>query len=313
MTDPRPDLSVEFAGLQLSNPVTVASGTFGYGTEYADLTEVGSLGALITKAVTLEPREGNSPPRLCETPAGMLNAIGLQNPGVEAFVEEKLPALREFGLPVIVNVAGHSLEDYAAVARRLEQAEGVAALELNVSCPNVAAGGMQYGVCESLLRELVAAVRESCGLPLITKLSPNVTDIVEMAEAAVEAGSDALSLINTLVGMSVDVEERRPVLANVTGGLSGPAIRPVAVRMVWAVAQAVAVPLLGMGGIMSARDALEFILAGATAVAVGTGNFVNPATTTQVRQGLEEYCLRHGVPRLRDLIGAALPAISSPS
>jgi dihydroorotate dehydrogenase (NAD+) catalytic subunit len=299
------DLSVDFCGLRLKNPVMVASGTFGYGTEYADLVDVSALGALVTKAVTLEPREGNPPPRICETPAGMLNAIGLQNPGVEVFLAEKLPRLREFGVPIIVNVAGREVADYVAVCRRLGEAEGIAALELNVSCPNVRAGGMHCGVRADLTAELVAAVKQACPLPLITKLSPNVTDITEIARAAVEAGSDALSLINTLLGMAIDVERQRPVLANVTGGLSGPAIRPVAVRMVWEVARAVSVPILGMGGIMTARDALEFLLAGATAVAIGTATFVNPDTAAEVLRGLEDYCRRHRVARLADLIGAA--------
>ena len=299
------DLSVELCGLRLRNPVMVASGTFGYGTEYADLVDVSSLGALVTKAVTLEPREGNPPPRICETPAGMLNAIGLQNPGVEVFLAEKLPALREFGVPIIVNVAGRDVADYVAVARRLAEAEGVAALELNVSCPNVKAGGLHCGVRPELTAELVAAVRAACPLPLITKLSPNVTDIVAIAQAAVEAGSDAVSLINTLLGMAIDVERQAPVLANLSGGLSGPAIRPVAVRMVWEVARAVSVPILGMGGIMTARDALEFVLAGATAVAIGTANFVNPDTVAEVLKGLEDYCRRHQIERISDLIGAA--------
>ncbi len=299
------DLSVELCGLGLKNPVMVASGIFGYGTEYADLVDVSSLGALVTKAVTLEPREGNPPPRLCETPAAMLNAIGLQNPGVEVFVTEKLPALRDFGVPIIVNVAGATLEDYVAVARRLAETEGLAALELNVSCPNVKAGGLHCGVSPDLTAELVATVKAACPLPLITKLSPNVTDIASIARAAVEAGSDALSLINTLLGMAIDVERQAPVLANVTGGLSGPAIRPVAVRMVWEVARAVPVPIIGMGGIMTARDALEFLLAGATAVAIGTANFVNPDTAAEVLKGLEDYCRRHEVARLSDLIGAA--------
>ncbi len=299
------DLSVELCGLRLRNPVLVASGTFGYGTEYADLVDVSSLGALVTKAVTLEPREGNPPPRICETPAGMLNAIGLQNPGVEVFVAEKLPVLREFGVPIIVNVAGKDVEEYVAVARRLAEAEGIAALELNVSCPNVKVGGIHCGVREDLLAELVGTVKRACPLPLIAKLSPNVTDIVGLARVAVEAGSNALSLINTLLGMAIDVEEQRPVLANTTGGLSGPAIRPVAVRMVWEVARAVSVPIIGMGGIMTARDALEFLLAGATAVAVGTANFVSPDTAAEVLKGLEDYCRRHQVERIGNLIGAA--------
>lgn len=299
------DLSIKLAGLHLQNPVMVASGTFGYGTEYADLVDISSLGALVTKAVTLEPREGNPPPRIWETPAGMLNAIGLQNPGVAAFTREKMPALREFGIPVIVNIAGETVEEYVRVAQRLEQTEGVAALELNVSCPNVSAGGMHYGVDPDLTGELVAAVREACSLPLITKLSPNVTEVVPIAQAAVAAGSEALSLVNTLVGMAIDVEKRMPVLAKVTGGLSGPAIRPVAVRMIWEVFEAVAVPIIGMGGIMNARDALEFIMAGATAIAIGTANFVNPNTAAEVLAGLGEYCEEYGVGCITDLVGAA--------
>lgn len=299
------DLTTTVGKIQLKNPVLTASGTFGYCEEYAEFYDLSALGGVIVKGTTLEPREGNPPTRIAETPAGMLNAIGLQNPGVERFVAEKLPALREFGVPIIVNVAGRDVEEYVAVARRLAEAEGLAALELNVSCPNVKAGGIHCGVREELLSELVAAVKQACPLPLITKLSPNVTDIVSLARAAVEAGSDALSLINTLLGMAIDVEKQRPVLANTTGGLSGPAIRPVAVRMVWEVARAVSVPIIGMGGIMTGRDALEFLLAGATAVAVGTANFVNPDTVAEVLKGLEDYCRRHGIPRIAGLVGAA--------
>ncbi len=301
----RVDLSVDLAGLRLVNPVLVASGTFGYGTEYADLVDVSKLGGIITKGITLQPREGNPPPRICETPAGMLNAIGLQNPGVEVFICDKLPALREFGIPVIVNIAGETADDYVALAARLSECEAIAALELNLSCPNVKQGGMHFGIDCALTRTVVGAVREATRLPLITKLSPNVTDIAALARAARDGGTDALSLINTLLGMNVDIRRRQPTLANVTGGLSGPAIRPVAVRMVWDVADAVDLPIVGMGGIMSAADALQFIMAGATAVAVGTANFVDPGVTGRIIKDLAVFCEEHGVARIADLIGAA--------
>ena len=305
MAAPQVDLSVQLAGLTLANPVLVASGTFGYGTEYGELVDVGRLGGLCTKAVTLEPRAGSPPPRICETPAGMLNAIGLQNPGVEVFISEKMPALREFGVPIIVNIAGESAAEYVSLARRFSDCADIAALELNLSCPNVKRGGMQFGIDGELTKRVVAAVRKTTELPLIAKLSPNVTDIVSVAQAACDGGADALSLINTLVGMSIDIQQRRPMLANVTGGLSGPAIRPVAVRMVWEVAQAVDFPVIGMGGITSAADALEFIMAGATAVAVGTANFVKPDVAVRIIDDLEEFCQQAGVAHVADLIGAA--------
>ncbi|MGD9494738.1 MAG: dihydroorotate dehydrogenase [Armatimonadota bacterium] len=298
-----PDLSVQIAGIRMQNPVMSASGTFGYGMEYEEYLDLSGLGAIVTKAVTLEPREGNPPPRVRETPAGMLNAIGLQNPGVEAFLRDKLPALRHFGVPVIVNISGRSIEEFTALARML-CVEGVAGLELNVSCPNVAREGMHFGVDCDLTGELTAAVVAAVDRPVIVKLSPNVTDIAAIARAAAQGGAHALSLINTLMGMSIDVERRRPHLGNVTGGLSGPAIRPVAVYMVWEVAQAVDLPIIGMGGISNARHALEFILAGASAVAVGTANFVEPAAMQQVIEGLAQYCRRHGVARISDLVGA---------
>lgn len=283
-----------------------ASGTFGWGTEYEDYFDPRSLGAIVVKATTLHPRAGNKPPRVIETAAGMLNAIGLQNPGVEAVIAEKLPPLQHLHTPIIVNIAGDSLRDYVTVAERLTASGLCAALEINASCPNCEQGGMLFGLEPAALRELVTAVRGATDLPLITKLSPNVTDIVPLAAAAVEAGSDALSLINTLVGISIDVERRQPKLGNITGGLSGPAIKPVAVRMVWQIfAAKLGVPILGMGGIMSASDALEFVLAGANAVAIGTGTFVTPETCVDVVSGLGEYCERHGVERLQDLVGAA--------
>ncbi|MEN6544416.1 MAG: dihydroorotate dehydrogenase [Armatimonadia bacterium] len=303
-----PDLSVKIGDLTLKNPVMTASGTFGWGVEYAMLADVSALGALVVKATTIRPRDGNKPPRVVETPAGMLNAIGLQNPGVEEVIKQKLPHLDKFNIPVIVNIAGDSVDDYVAVARRLSETGLVQALEINASCPNCEEGGMLFGLDPASLGGLVSAVRAATALPLITKLSPNVTDIVPLARAAVEAGSDALSLINTLVGIAIDVEKRRPKLGNTTGGLSGPAIRPVAVRMVWQVAAAdLGVPLIGMGGIMNATDAMEFILAGANAVAIGTANFVTPDTINKVITGLGDYCRRHKVCRLQDLVGAARP------
>ncbi len=305
MAAPQVDLSIELAGLSLANPVLVASGTFGYGTEYDELVDVGRLGGICTKAVTLEPRVGNPPPRICETPAGMLNAIGLQNPGVEVFIDEKMPALREFGVPVIVNIAGESVADYVSLAQRLSDCPDIAALELNLSCPNVKRGGMQFGIDGELTERVVAAVREVTELPLIAKLSPNVTDIVTIARAARDGGADALALINTLLAVSIDIKRRQPMLANVTGGLSGPAIRPVAVRMVWEVAQAVDLPIIGMGGITSVGDALQFIMAGATAVAVGTANFVEPDVAVRIINDLEDFCQQAGVARVTDLIGAA--------
>ncbi|MFW6156891.1 MAG: dihydroorotate dehydrogenase, partial [Armatimonadota bacterium] len=271
--------------------------------EYEPYLNLSKLGAIVTKAVTLEEREGNPPPRVRETPAGMLNAIGLQNPGAKAFIREKLPALREFGVPVIVNISGRTTDEFARLAEMLS-VEGVDALEVNISCPNVEDEGMAFGVDCDMTGRLTEAVRDATDLPVIVKLSPNVTDIRVIARAAEEAGADALSLINTLPGMSIDVETRRPHLGNVTGGLSGPAIRPVAVRMVHQVAQAVDLPLIGMGGVMTASDALELIMAGATGVGVGTANFVEPATMEQVLNGLADYCRRHQVKRVTDLVGA---------
>lgn len=304
MTGARPSLAVELAGIRLRNPVMAASGTFGFGQEYADVVDVARLGAVVVKGTTLEPWPGNPPPRIVETPGGMLNAIGLQNDGVEAFVAQKLPWLRERGATVIVNVCGHTPDEYAEVCRILDRSEGVAAVEINASCPNIKRGGMAFCANGSALRDLVAACREATRLPLITKLSPNVTDIVELAEAAVAAGSDAVSLINTLLGLAIDARTRKPVLANVTGGLSGPAIKPVALRMVWQVAQAVRVPVIGMGGIVTATDAVEFLLAGARAIAVGTANFVNPRATLEIIEGIETYLRKHGIEDVNELVGA---------
>ena len=299
----KPDLSVVVAGIRLKNPVLTASGTFGYGEEYRDIVDLNRLGGVIVKGVSLRPIRGNPPPRIWETPSGMLNAIGLENPGVDVFLGEKLPYLRRFETAVIVNIFGYSLEDYIAVAERLDGVPGIDGLEVNISCPNVKAGGIVFGTNVKASFELLTALRRATKLPLIAKLSPNVTDITEFARAAADAGCDGLSLINTLLGMAIDIQSRRPRLANVTGGLSGPAIRPVAVRMVWQAAQAVKLPIIGMGGILTAEDALEFVLAGASAVAVGTANFVNPTATLDVISGMESFLAGEGVGSIRELIG----------
>ena len=302
-TKKRPDLSIDFAGIRLKNPVLTASGTFGYGEEFGDIIDLDRLGGVIVKGVSLRPIIGNPPPRIWETPSGMLNAIGLENPGVDVFLNEKLPALRKFDTAVVVNIFGYSLEDYVAVTERLDGAPGVAGLEVNISCPNVKAGGIVFGTNLKAASELLSAVRKATRLPVIAKLSPNVTDITEFARAAEGEGCDGLSLINTLLGMAIDVRSRRPRLANCTGGLSGPAIRPVAVRIVWQAARAVKIPIIGMGGILTAEDALEFILAGASAVAVGTGNFVNPVATLDVIDGIGAFLEQEGVGSVRELVG----------
>jgi dihydroorotate dehydrogenase (NAD+) catalytic subunit len=298
-----PDLSVDFAGIKLKNPVLTASGTFGYGEEYADIVDLNRLGGIIVKGVSLKPIIGNPPPRIWETPSGMLNAIGLENPGVEVFLRDKLPFLRNYDTAVIVNIFGYSIEEYVGVAERLDGVPGVSGLEVNISCPNVKAGGIVFGTNLKAAFELLSAVRKATRLPVIAKLSPNVTDITEFAKAARDAGCDGLSLINTLLGMSIDVQSRRPRLANCTGGLSGPAIRPVAVRMVWQAAKAVRIPIIGMGGIMTAEDALEFILAGASAIAIGTANFVNPRATVDVAEGIGDFLRQQGIGSIRELVG----------
>jgi dihydroorotate dehydrogenase (NAD+) catalytic subunit len=299
----KPDLSVDFAGIRLKNPVLTASGTFGYGEEFADFVDLNRLGGVIVKGISLKPIKGNPPPRIWETPSGMLNAIGLENPGVDVFLAEKLPYLRNYDTAVIVNMFGYSLDEYVAVAERLDSARGVAGIEVNISCPNVKAGGMAFGTDLAATFELLSAIRKATRLPLIAKLSPNVTDVTAFARAAQDAGCDGLSLINTLLGMAIDVRCRKPRLANCTGGLSGPAIRPVAVRMVWQAARAVPLPIIGMGGIMTGEDALEFILAGASAIAVGTANFVNPRATLDVLDGMTAIMREQGVRTLRELIG----------
>jgi dihydroorotate dehydrogenase (NAD+) catalytic subunit len=296
------DLSVEFAGIWMQNPVVSASGTFGYAQEFEPYLDLNRLGAVVVKTITRLPRPGNPAPRIVETPAGMLNAIGLQNVGIDAFIREKLPFLRTLTPPLIVNVAGESVEDFRELTKRIGEQEGVAGIELNVSCPNVA-GGLDFSTDPKLTHQVVKAAREATHLPIIPKLSPNVTDVRTMARAAEEAGADGISLINTLVGMAIDVRTRRPKIANVTGGLSGPAIRPVAVRMVWQVAQAVRLPILGMGGIVTGEDAVEFLLAGATVVAVGTANFIDPTSAVKVIEGLHDYCAANGIAEVRQIVG----------
>lgn len=290
----------------LKNPVIAASGTFGYGLEFEGHLEapgLAGLGGLVTKGVSLKPRQGNPPPRICETAAGMLNAIGLANVGLEVFLGQKLPPLARLGVPVVVNLYGESVDEFVALARALDQAPGVAALELNVSCPNVKGGGMAFGCHPGPVGEITAAVRAATGLPLWVKLTPNVTDLVPMALAAQEAGADALCLINTLLGLAIDARRRRPRLGNVVGGLSGPAIKPVGLRMVWQVARAVDIPVVGMGGIISGEDAAEYLLAGARAVQVGTANFLDPSACLKVAAELAEFCRQEGIADVNDLVG----------
>ncbi|TRZ78612.1 MAG: dihydroorotate dehydrogenase [Deltaproteobacteria bacterium] len=296
-------MQVDIGGLVIKNPVMTASGTFGYGKEYAPYLDIGRLGAIITKGISLEPRAGNRPPRIMETPCGMLNAIGLENPGAHAFIKENLPFLREFDVPVIVNVFGETIEEFKRVTELLSETKNVEGLEINISCPNVKKGGIIFGSDPDMAHAVTKEVKRLTDLPVIIKLTPNVTDICLIAESVEEAGADAISLINTLTGMSVDIERRIPHLANVTGGLSGPAIKPIALRMVWQVAKRVKIPVIGMGGIASASDALEFLIVGARAVQVGTANFINPCATMDIIDGIEEYLKRHNMADVNDLIG----------
>ncbi len=298
------DLSVNVGGLRLANPFIAASGCFGYGLEYEGIVDLSTLGGVAVKGLFLEEREGHPPARIVETPSGMLNAIGLQGIGVHRFVDDKLPALRNLGAVVIVNICGSAVEEYAEIARILDNAGGVGAIELNISCPNISKGGMMFGSSLQGTHDVVSAVRKVTTLPVIPKLTPNVTDVASFAVAARDAGADAVSLVNTFLAMAIDVETRRPKLSNVVGGLSGPAIRPIAVRMVHECRQAAAdLPIIGMGGIMTAADALEFIIAGATAVQVGTANFVDPFVWDKLRDGLADYLQRHAVPTVADLVG----------
>lgn len=298
------NLSVEIDKIKMRNPIMAASGTFGYGEEYRNYTPINRLGALITKGISLNPRLGNPPPRLAETTGGMLNAIGLENIGVDALIEEKAPRFKKFGSPVIVNIFGATLKEYEEVAKRLNKVEEVAGLEINISCPNIKRGGISFGTDPKEVFSVVSRVRKSSSLPILVKLSPNVTDITEIARSAEEAGADALSLINTLTGMAVDVETRTPKLGNITGGLSGPAIKPVALRMVWEVYNTVKIPVVGMGGICSAKDALEFIIVGASAVQIGTAQFINPKVTMEVIAGLKKYLRDHKINTIISLVGS---------
>ncbi len=298
------NLNVNIGSLQLANPVLTASGTFGYGEEFSDFIDLDRLGGYIVKGTTLEPREGNDYPRMVETPSGMLNAVGLQNKGVDYFIENIYPRISKYRSRMIVNVSGAKIDDYVEVCRRLAPLEHVSAVEINISCHNVKQGGMALGTTCEGAADVTRAVRAAFPGTVIVKLSPNVTDIASIAKAVEAEGADAVSLINTLMGMAIDVEKRRPYLSTVTGGLSGAAVRPVAVRMVWQVAKAVSIPVVGLGGIMNGRDAMEFILAGATAVEIGTANFIDPAVTVKVVDYMEEYCRRHGVADIKELIGA---------
>lgn len=294
---------VTIGGLKLRNPVLTASGTFGYGQELSSFVNLEKLGAIVCKTVTRHPRAGNAPPRTCETASGMLNAIGLQNVGIDKFIVKKLQYIKQFDVPLIVNIAGESVEDFGFLARTLSEVEGVSALELNISCPNVA-HGLDFATDPNLTEDVVAHVKKATTLPVLVKLSPNVTDITLMARAAEQGGADALSLVNTFVGMAIDVRTRRPRLSNVTGGLSGPAIKPLALRAVYRCSQAVQIPLVGIGGIMNADDAIEFILAGASAIQIGTAHFIQPDAALQVAQGIEEYMTTYKVQNLKTLVGA---------
>ena len=304
MTIPSPpDLRVALGPLALANPVMTASGTFGYAAEVANLVRLSRLGGVVVKGISLEPRAGNPPPRIFETAAGMLNAIGLENVGVKRFISGKMPYLRTCGCRIVVNILGDSIDDYAALAGHLSAVAGIDALEVNISCPNVKKGGVAFGTAPEMAAAVTRAVKQETDLPVIVKLSPNVTDIVVMARAVAESGADALSLINTLIGMGIDARTRRPRLANVIGGLSGPAIKPVALRMVWQVASAVSIPIIGIGGIGTAEDAIEFLLAGATAVQVGTANFYNPGATEQIIDGIADYLRQQGESSVQAIIG----------
>jgi dihydroorotate dehydrogenase (NAD+) catalytic subunit len=299
-----PNLEVRLGSLVLKNPVMTASGTFGYGTEFADFIDVSRLGGIVVKAVTGKNRDGNAYPRMAETPSGMLNSVGLQNKGVEYFVKEIYPKIKDLRTQIIVNVSGSTIGEYVEVSERINELGQIPGIELNISCPNVKQGGMAFGTVASTATEVTRAVRDVYKKTLIVKLSPNVTSVPDMAKAVVDGGADVISLINTLLGMAIDAERRMPVLSTITGGLSGPAIKPVALRMVWQVHKAVKVPLIGLGGIMNATDAVEFMLAGATAVQVGTANFIDPKVTVKILEGIEAYLTRHGIGDVNALIGA---------
>lgn len=303
----KPNLEVEIAGIKLKNPVMTASGTFGYGEEFSPFIDLDKLGAMVLKGITLKPKMGNPPPRIIETPSGMLNSIGLQNVGVEILIKEKLPYLQKFNTPVIINISGDTIEEYVELARRLEEVSkemGIAGLEVNISCPNVKKGGMIWGTDAQSTYKIISSIRKATSLPLIVKLTPNVTDIKTIAQAAEEAGADTLSLINTLVGMVVDIDSCKSKLANVSGGLSGPAVKPVALWLVWQVFQTVNIPVIGIGGIIKVEDALEFIIAGARAIEIGTANFVNPRVTIKIIEGIEKYLIENNIKDVNELVGS---------
>jgi dihydroorotate dehydrogenase (NAD+) catalytic subunit len=302
MNSKKPQMRVDIGGIKIKNPVMTASGTFGYAGEFVELVDLNRLGAIVVKGLSLEPSIGNPPPRIVETPCGMLNAIGLENVGLAVFIKEKLPFLNSLDTPVFVNIYGRRTEEYAELAARLEDIDGVSGIEVNISCPNVKSGGMAFGAYPESAAEVVGAIRKQTTKPLMIKLSPNVTDVTEIAKSVEAEGADSISLINTITGMAVDIETRRPKLANITGGLSGPAIKPVALRMVWQVAQTVNIPVIGIGGIMTAKDALEFLIAGAVAVQVGTANFINPHATTDIIDGIETFLMERNISDISDII-----------
>lgn len=297
------DLRITIGSAEFKNPVMTASGTFGYGQEYADFVNLHRLGAIVAKGISLEPRKGNPPPRIVETPCGMLNAIGLENVGVDSFIDKKMPYLREAGTSVIVNILGDSIDDYKNLAAKLNNVQGISAIEVNISCPNVKKGGVAFGTDPEMAQAVTKTVRNACDLPLIVKLSPNVTDITLIAKAVEDGGADCISLINTILGLAIDINSRKPQLANIVGGLSGPAIKPIALRMVWQVVQAVKIPVIGIGGITTADDAIEFLLAGASAIQVGTANFVNPQATEDILKGLKDYLYKNKMESVQALIG----------
>ena len=299
------DMAVNLGGLEMKNPVATASGCYGYGIEYKDYIDISALGAIVGKGTTLKPRAGNPPPRMAETAAGMLNSVGLENPGLDKVLDKILPQLAPYGATLVMNISGNTVEEYAEMAARLDGVAGVSALEVNISCPNVKMGGMAFGTDCRAAADVTRAVRENTKLPIIVKLSPNVTDIVSLAKSVEEAGADAVSLINTLLGMAIDIRTKKPVMANIMGGLSGPAIKPVALRMVWQVSQAVKIPVMGLGGITSGMDAVEFLLAGATALQIGTANFVNPETPIRVIKFIEGYLRANGFSDVNEIIGLA--------
>jgi len=303
----KPNLEVEIAGIKLKNPVMTASGTFGYGEEFSPFIDLDKLGAMVLKGITLKPKMGNPPPRVIETPSGMLNSIGLQNVGVEILIKEKLPYLQKFNTPVIINISGDTIEEYVELAIRLGEVSkemGIAGLEVNISCPNVKKGGMVWGTDAKATYKIINSIRAATSLPLIVKLTPNVTDIKTIAQAAEEAGADALSLINTLVGMAIDIDSRKPKLANISGGLSGPAVKPVALWLVWQVFQTVNIPVIGIGGIIKVEDALEFIIAGARAIEIGTANFVNPGVSIEIIEGIKKYLIENNIKDINELVGS---------